>query len=106
MIVQKRTTVGPEASLSFTGGEIPVGIHALKVFGQSTQATTPSSSSPVAISSVASGGTITLTINGDDYTLTVANGLKGLRLAPGAYLIGNDMYLMNNLGQKLKAKIN
>ena len=110
MIVQKRTTVGPGTSLTFTGGDIPVGLHTLTIYGRSEQATTPSSSNPVAISSVASGGSLTVYfasgLEADSYTLTLANGLKGLKMAPGGYLVGNDMYLMNNLGQKLKARIN
>ena len=110
MIVQKRTTVGPGTSLTFNGGSLPVGIHSLKIYGRSEQVTTPTESSPVAITSVASSGSMTIYFTSglvaETYTFTFPSGLKGLKIAPGGYLIGNDMYLMNNLGQKLKAKIN
>lgn len=105
MIVQKKTTVGPGSLLTFQGGNKPVNLSSVRIYGRSVQSEIPSPSSPVPIVSVASGGTITLTLNGESVLMTVANGLKGIPVQePQAkYLIGNGKYLTNIYGQKLMA---
>ena len=51
-----------------------------KIYGKSTQNGTPSPSSPQNIVSLFEDGTAIVTVNDDDVDLTVANGLKGIKV--------------------------
>ena len=107
MIVWQRKKVGPDDTLVFNGGEIPADVDSIIIYGKSTQNGDPTPESPVAISSVGSGGSITLTLTNSDGTTTVtetvANGLKGIRVLPGSYLVANGAYLMTSGYRFLKA---
>lgn len=105
MIVQERRKIGPGYSLSFQGGDKPVGLTSLYVFGESEQKATPSVEDPIPIVSVADGGSLTIWINNTDYYIAI-NSLRGIKYREPeyGYLVGNGAYLLTQGGDRLMAK--
>lgn len=105
MIVQERRKVGPGVSLSFQGGDKPVGLTSLYVFGKSEQKVAPSVENPIPIDSVADGGDLTIRINNAVCYIAI-NSLRGIKYREPeyGYLVGNGAYLLTQGGDRLMAK--